>query len=140
MPITGVGFQMHVDPRHWPSADQIRKNIERYAALGLAIEITEMDVPVGALPGDINEKLQGQREITHDIVAACVAVDKCSGHHLLGRERPRLMAQRRALGPAARPRPALCAAVQRRMQAKPMVAGIIDALEAQPPRASARVY
>ena len=47
VPITGVGFQMHVDPRHWPTADQIRTNLERYAALGLTIEITEMDVPVG---------------------------------------------------------------------------------------------
>ena len=24
VPIHGVGFQMHVDPRHWPSADSIR--------------------------------------------------------------------------------------------------------------------
>jgi endo-1,4-beta-xylanase len=31
VPIHGVGFQMHVDPRHWPSADSIRQNIERYA-------------------------------------------------------------------------------------------------------------
>src|SRR3954469_22016050 len=79
VPIHGVGFQMHVDPRHWPTADAIRQNIQRYAALGLAVELTEMDVPVGALPGDINQKLQTQRQITHDIVAACVAVERCSG-------------------------------------------------------------
>ena len=79
VPIDGIGFQMHVDPRSWPSAEQIQRNFERYAALGLAIEITEMDVPVGAIAGDIDAKLQRQREITRDIVAACVAVDKCTG-------------------------------------------------------------
>ena len=79
VPIHGIGFQMHIDPRGWPSADTIRNNFERYAALGLAIEITEMDVPVGQIRGDINEKLNRQREITHDIVAACVSVDRCTG-------------------------------------------------------------
>ena len=71
-------MQMHVDPRHWPSADSIRRNIERYAGLGWRIEITEMDVPVGEIPGNIDQKLQRQREIAHDIVAACVAVERCA--------------------------------------------------------------
>jgi endo-1,4-beta-xylanase len=79
VPIGGVGFQMHVDPRQWPSAIEIQHNMERYAALGLAVEITEMDVPVGEIPGTLAEKLLKQRQITHDIVAACVSVDKCSG-------------------------------------------------------------
>lgn len=79
VPIAGVGFQMHVDPRHWPSTADIRRNIERYVALGLLVEITEMDVPIGALPGDHDAKLRRQREIGHDIVAACVAVDGCTG-------------------------------------------------------------
>jgi endo-1,4-beta-xylanase len=78
VPIAGVGMQMHVDPRHWPSADSIRRNMERYAGLGLRIEITEMDVPVGEIPGTVDQKLQRQREIAHDIVAACVAVERCA--------------------------------------------------------------
>ena len=77
VPISGVGLQMHVDPRHMPPADSIRRNMERFAALGLLIEITEMDVPVGEIPGTIDEKLAQQRTIAHDIVAACMAVDKC---------------------------------------------------------------
>ena len=79
VPIAGIGFQMHVDPRSWPTADRIRRNVERYAALGLLVEFTEVDVPIGAVPGSIDEKLQRQRELTRDIVGACVAVDKCSG-------------------------------------------------------------
>ncbi len=78
IPIAGVGFQMHVDPRHWPSAESIRRNMERYAALGLRIEITEMDVPIGEIPGNLDQKLERQRAIAHDIVAACVAVERCA--------------------------------------------------------------
>ncbi len=79
VPIGGIGFQMHVDPRHWPSADAIRQNFERFAALGVAVEITEMDVPVGAIPGSIEEKFARQKAIARDVVAACVAVARCTG-------------------------------------------------------------
>src|SRR5262245_9305330 len=67
--IHGVGFQMHVDPRHWPTAETIQKNMERYAALGLAIEFTELDVPVGSFEGTMEQKLNRQRDLTRDIVA-----------------------------------------------------------------------
>jgi endo-1,4-beta-xylanase len=79
VPIHGIGFQMHVDPRNLPPADAVRKNFERFAALGLFIEITELDVPLGELSGSRDEKLQRQKAITHDIVAACAAVPQCSG-------------------------------------------------------------
>jgi endo-1,4-beta-xylanase len=79
VPIHGVGLQMHVDPRRWPAAERIQHNLERYAALGLAIEITEMDVPVGEIPGTLEQKLAEQGRLTHDIVAACLAVPACSG-------------------------------------------------------------
>jgi endo-1,4-beta-xylanase len=78
VPISGVGLQMHVDPRHWPSAASIQRNMERYAGLGLRIEITEMDVPVGEIPGTLDQKLERQRAIAHDIVAACVSVERCA--------------------------------------------------------------
>jgi endo-1,4-beta-xylanase len=79
VPIGGVGFQMHVDPRHWPDAAAIRANFERFAALGLVVEITEMDVPAGEISGDRAHKLDEQKRLTHDIVAACVAVPACTG-------------------------------------------------------------
>jgi len=129
VPIHGVGFQMHVDPRHWPSADSIRKNAERYAALGLAVELTEMDVPVGALPGDINEKLQRQRQITHDIVAACVAVDRCSGITFWGVSDRYSWLNSAQWGLLRRRSPPYPLPFNTKLEPKPMVAGIIDALE-----------
>jgi endo-1,4-beta-xylanase len=79
VPIHGIGFQMHVDPRRWPTPADIRENFQRFAALGLFIEITEMDVPVGEMPGSRDDKLAHQKALTHDIVAACLSVEKCSG-------------------------------------------------------------
>ena len=38
-----------------------------------------MDVPVGEMQGDRAQKLEQQKRLTHDIVAACVAVAACSG-------------------------------------------------------------
>ena len=128
VPIHGIGFQMHVDPRYWASADKIRENFERFAALGLLIEITEMDVPVGEIPGTLQEKLDKQRTITHDIVAACIAVPSCSGitfwgftdkHSWLNEPR---WAKLRGTAPHY-PLPFDAA-----YQPKPMAYGIVDAL------------
>jgi endo-1,4-beta-xylanase len=88
-----------------------------------------MDVAVGALPGDINEKLQRQREITHDIVAACVAVDRCTGITLWGvSDRDSWLSTAewshlRGRGPH------YPLAFNANLEAKPMVAGILDAFE-----------
>jgi endo-1,4-beta-xylanase len=38
-----------------------------------------MDVPVGEMSGTRAQKLEEQKRLTHDIVAACVAVSACSG-------------------------------------------------------------
>jgi endo-1,4-beta-xylanase len=130
VPIHGVGFQMHVDPRHWPSADTIRKNMERYAALGLMIEFTEMDVPVGQLPGNtIEEKLQQQRQITHDIVAACVAVDKCTGITFWGLTDGDSWLNDAHWGQLRGKGPHYPLLFNTDMAAKPIVAGVLEALE-----------
>lgn len=129
VPITGVGFQMHVDPRQWPSAETIRHNMERYAALGLTIEFTEVDIPVGALPGDINEKLQKQKEITKSIVAACVAVDKCTGITFWGVSDTHSWLNSAEWGQLRGHGPHYPLPFNAELQPKPMVSGIIEALE-----------
>lgn len=127
VPITGVGFQMHVEPRHWPTAAAIRANIARYAALGLLVELTEMDVPVGELPGDAQQKLEQQRTIAHDIVAACVAEQACTAVTFWGlTDRDSWLndphwGQLRGHGPH---RPLLFDA---QMHPKPIVQGVLDA-------------
>lgn len=127
VPITGIGFQMHVDPRRWPPPEAIRANIARYAALGLLVEFTEMDVPLGELPGTAAQKLDAQRKLTHDIVATCVAEPACTAVTFWGlTDRDSWLnqpqwAQLRGEGPH---RPLLFDAD---MHPKPVVQGLLDA-------------
>lgn len=72
VPINGVGLQMHTGPADAsPSAVQVATNMQRLAALGLDVAITEMDVSICS--GDLDT--QAQR--FHDIVAVCVAQPAC---------------------------------------------------------------
>ena len=72
VPIHGVGLQMHTMPADAsPSAAQVATNMQRLAALGLDVAITEMDVSICASDVDT----QGRR--FHDIVAVCVAQPAC---------------------------------------------------------------
>jgi endo-1,4-beta-xylanase len=79
VPIDGVGFQMHISSLH-PDIASISANIARFAALGIQVHITEMDVslPVdangNASPGD----LQRQAEVYRQIAAACLAHRGCT--------------------------------------------------------------
>lgn len=72
IPIHGVGLQMHTGSADAsPSAAQVATNMQRLAALGLDVAITEMDVSICA--GDLDT--QGRR--FHDIIAVCVAQPAC---------------------------------------------------------------
>jgi endo-1,4-beta-xylanase len=73
IPIDGVGLQMHsgaLDSS--PSAAELAFNMQRLAALGLEVVISEMDVQI--CTGDVDT----QRMRFHDVVAACVAEPACT--------------------------------------------------------------
>lgn len=78
-PLHGVGFQghVHLPPAlvYEPTQDDIRAAIARFAALGLAVEITEVDVTLEA-PID---QLELQRTLYRDIAQACVREPACTG-------------------------------------------------------------
>jgi len=71
VPVGGIGMQMHIDLSGYPLNDRFGQNIERFAALGLQVQITEADVriPIPATAGD----LKRQARTYHDILAACLA-------------------------------------------------------------------
>lgn len=74
VPIDGVGIQTHLATRYgYPSG--FRQNIERLAALGLDIAITEADVRV-QLPAD-QGKLNTQADYYKRIWDDCHAVSRC---------------------------------------------------------------
>ncbi len=79
VPINGVGFQMHIANLH-PDVGSISANISRFTALGVQVQITEMDV---ALPVDLEgnarpEDLQQQANIYRDIATACLSYPGCT--------------------------------------------------------------
>jgi endo-1,4-beta-xylanase len=79
VPINGVGFQMHV-PSLRVDAASISANIKRFTALGVQVQITEMDValPVDAAGNARPEDLQKQADIYRDIAAACLPYPGCT--------------------------------------------------------------
>jgi endo-1,4-beta-xylanase len=79
-PLHGVGFQGHImppfGPRFRPTATEMQATFERFAALGLEIEVTEVDVTV---PAATPCEFARQGDVYCDIMAACLAVPACRG-------------------------------------------------------------
>ncbi|HEY3498360.1 MAG TPA: endo-1,4-beta-xylanase [Polyangiaceae bacterium] len=128
VPLHGVGFQMHLEPRHWPSPERMQATLERYAALGVKIELTEIDVPLGEIAGSAEQKLAEQATLAQGVVRACLAVKACTGMTFWGlTDRHSWLsspdwARLRGTGPH-RPLP-----FDEDYRRKPMHAGIVEAL------------
>ncbi|HEX6739483.1 MAG TPA: endo-1,4-beta-xylanase, partial [Vicinamibacteria bacterium] len=60
-----------------PAAADIAANMRRLAELGLLVNISEMDVRVARVGGDAAAKLEEQRRVYHDVIAACLAEPRC---------------------------------------------------------------
>jgi endo-1,4-beta-xylanase len=131
VPIHGMGFQMHLDPRRWPTPEVMQKTLERFADLGLDIELTELDIPVGEIPGTMEQKLVAQTELARGVVRACLAVPRCKGITFWGlTDRHSWLASPewahlRGKGPHL-PLP-----FDENYRPKPMVNGILEALRAE---------
>lgn len=82
VPIHGVGFQTHVDMNFSVAASKMRENLERFRKLGLAVQLTEVDVQ---LKGDAPkaEKLKQQAKVYSDLLTTCLAV-KCEAFLVWG--------------------------------------------------------
>jgi endo-1,4-beta-xylanase len=117
VPIHGVGLQMHTGPTDLsPSAADVASNMQRLAALGLDVMITEMDVQI------CTSDLQTQSRRFHDIVAGCVAQPFCRAVTVWGI--PDKYSWRNGQS-CATPRPLL---FDDNYAPKPAHAGVLDAL------------
>ncbi|MBO8193876.1 endo-1,4-beta-xylanase [Streptomyces oryzae] len=68
VPIDCVGFQSHLDSN--ADLSTYRQNLQRFADLGVDVEITELDVGGSGA---------AQARVFRDVTAACVAVSRCTG-------------------------------------------------------------
>lgn len=80
VPMDGIGFQAHfqmnADLSGVPSRTSLTSTFSRFAALGVKIHITELDIRV-RVPGATSAELAAQASAYGDIVAACRAVPLC---------------------------------------------------------------
>ena len=75
VPIDGVGMQSHLEVGKIPSTMQ--QNIERFAALGVDVALTELDIRM-PLPRSTDKDTQQATDYS-TVVKSCVAVSRCVG-------------------------------------------------------------
>jgi endo-1,4-beta-xylanase len=75
VPVHGVGMQMHLIAGSLPSLSSMADNFARFAALGLKIQITELDIrlPVPATSQSLATQAQNYR----DVYALCLQQPAC---------------------------------------------------------------
>ncbi|KAJ8093854.1 hypothetical protein PM082_009718 [Marasmius tenuissimus] len=73
IPLDAVGFQSHFKLGQVPP--NVRENLQRFADLDLDVAITELDVDLGG-PANASALAQQAKDY-HEIVSACLAVERC---------------------------------------------------------------
>jgi endo-1,4-beta-xylanase len=79
VPLDGVGLQMHLTSEA-VHADSLEANLRRLTALGLQVQITELDVrlPVDAAGNASADLLVVQAQIYREVVATCLKFPQCT--------------------------------------------------------------
>lgn len=83
-PINGVGLQMHVNIEKYPKPQDVLANMQRLAALGLEVQITEMDVRIQGDARPMQAKLDTQSIIYRDMLSTCLSVIQCTAFVMWG--------------------------------------------------------
>jgi endo-1,4-beta-xylanase len=84
VPIDGIGMQMHIDGTHAPDKVEVIANMQRFAALGIGVYVTEFDVNMSAVPADNNTKDKIAGGIYYNMMRACIESKVCHSFALLG--------------------------------------------------------
>lgn len=84
VPISGVGLQMHVSLDSYPGPQDVLANMQRLNALGLEVQITEMDVKIQGDQRPVETKLSIQAQIYRDMLSVCLAVVGCTAFVMWG--------------------------------------------------------
>jgi endo-1,4-beta-xylanase len=121
VPIDGVGFQAHLAIQFgFPT--QMQQNLQRFAALGLDVAITELDVRM-QLPVDAT-KLATQATYYRNVANACLAVARCVGITTWG------YTDKYSWVPSTFPGEGAALLVDENFQVKPAYTAVHDALAA----------
>ncbi len=79
IPLDGIGLQTHIKLDQPPDLESVRRNMRRFAALGLEIHITELDVAIKAEPKSVtSDDLSAQAEVYRAVAALCLEEKACT--------------------------------------------------------------
>jgi len=80
VPIDGVGLQMHVGigPHEASDPADVSANMDRLAALGLEVQITEMDVKIQHGSGTVDQNLAAQATLYANMLQVCLQHKACT--------------------------------------------------------------
>jgi len=77
VPVHGVGLQFHQDATMPMGPGELSHQLDRFAALGLETELSEVDIKVGGLAGSRVDKAHAQAVLAQESVATCAAHPSC---------------------------------------------------------------
>ncbi len=84
VPIHGVGFQLHTGLGIAPDPQDFAANLKRFEALGLEVQVTEMDVRIQGGSGSRQDKLAAQARVYGDMFRVCLQADNCTAFVIWG--------------------------------------------------------
>ncbi len=84
VPIYGVGLQMHTSLLNAPNEQDVITNMRRLAALGLKVQITEMDVAIQGDTHSMAQRLTLQAQIYSNMLHTCLVVKACEAFVMWG--------------------------------------------------------
>lgn len=76
VPIDGIGLQMHVSVDSPPDPEKVAETMSRFAALGLNVEITEMDVRIKQPTRE--RDWERQARVYENMLGVCLAAENCN--------------------------------------------------------------
>ena len=84
VPIDGVGLQMHISLDRYPNAQDVLANMQRLTALGLEVQITEMDVKTKDDARPMQAKLAAEAQLYSAMLHTCLSVAGCTAFVMWG--------------------------------------------------------
>jgi len=82
VPIDGVGIQYHINTENYPKYEDVLELFNKYADLGLEVQITEMDIMCNN--GGTEEEFALQAKLYEDALRACLNSKNCTGFLVWG--------------------------------------------------------
>jgi endo-1,4-beta-xylanase len=126
-PVDAAGIEMHIEMQMLRPdyLEEFRDYLARAAQAGVQVYVTEMDVYQGP-PGTVADPFNRQKQIYHDVLAACLASPVCKAYYTWGLTDQFNMYQRREADPHpdAKPLP-----FDENYQKKPAYYGMLEALQ-----------